>query len=86
MVCFSNMNVGTTDFASLRVLHYTTAGIADETILSGAYAPNAATRTVCASVTSFSPFRIGQCVSKAGEKTYKQADKVEKKCDKLDGG
>lgn len=79
MVCFSNMDPGGADFTSLRVLH-DTAGVVDETILSGAYAPNAATRTVCASVTSFSPFRIAQCVSKASEKKDKRA----KKCGKLD--
>ena len=79
-VCFSNMDPGGADFNSLRILHYTAAGVADETILSGAYAPNAATRTVCASATSFSPFRIAQCVSKAGEKKDKRA----KKCGKGD--
>ena len=80
-VCFSNMDVGTTDFSTLRVLHYTAAGIADETILSGSDAPNAATRTVCASVTSFSPFRIGHCAATKYKKPKKTSDaKPDRKC------
>jgi hypothetical protein len=47
-------------FASLRVLHYVNRVGIDQTILSGANAPNPVTQTICASVTSFSPFVLAK--------------------------
>ncbi|GAC1423866.1 MAG: hypothetical protein NVSMB6_24950 [Burkholderiaceae bacterium] len=57
-VCFKNLNVDSATFSTLRVLHNTSAGYVDETILSGPSAPNSATRTICARVASFSPIVI----------------------------
>ena len=81
-VCFSNMNVAATDFSSLRVLHYTSNMMVDETILTGANAPNGSTRTLCASVTSFSPFVIAKCVAKNDIKNRDKSGKDDKKCRK----
>ena len=55
-VCFNNLGIDPGMFSTLRVLHNAGTGFVDETILSGPNAPNPITQTICASVTSFSPF------------------------------
>ena len=59
-VCFSVPLLDAPTFASLRVLHYVGGVAIDQTILSGPNAPNPATQTICASVTSFSPFVLAK--------------------------
>jgi len=56
IVCFRYLNVGPAAFPTLRILHNSGLGFVDETILSGPNAPDAATKSICASVNSFSPF------------------------------
>lgn len=55
-VCFRVPSVDPSTFSTLRVLHNSGAGFIDQTILSGALAPDPVTETICASVSSFSPF------------------------------
>ena len=57
-VCFQNLGIDPVAFSTLRVLHNPGTGFVDETILSGPNAPNPITQTICASVTSFSPFAL----------------------------
>jgi hypothetical protein len=55
-VCFRNLDIAAAMFPTLRVLHKTAMGFIDETVLSGANAPDPATKSICAMVNSFSPF------------------------------
>ena len=64
IVCFRNLPVSAAQFSTLRILHNTGAGLIDQTILKGANAPDLVTQSICASVTSFSPFIIANALSK----------------------
>ena len=55
-VCFTVPTLDPTVFAGLAVLHYIGGVAVNQTITSGPYAPNPIGQTICASVTSFSPF------------------------------
>jgi hypothetical protein len=66
-VCFTVPSLDAATFASLRILHYVNGVAIDQTILSGPNAPNAATQTICASVTSFSPFVLAKAFTALAE-------------------
>ena len=55
-VCFSVPSLDAATFADLRILHYLGGIGYDQTVLTGANAPNPVTQTICANVYSFSPF------------------------------
>ena len=59
-VCFTVPSLDPATFANLRVLHYVGGVAFDQTITSGPNAPNPVTQTICASVTSFSPFVLAK--------------------------
>lgn len=63
-VCFRNVPLTSVQFSTLRVLHNSGAGLIDETILRGANAPDPITRSICASVTSFSPFVLANIIGR----------------------
>ena len=58
-VCFTvDPTTTLSDFNTIRIYHEVGGTYVDETILSGPNAPNYSTKTVCAHVTSFSPFYV----------------------------
>lgn len=59
-VCFTVPSLDAATFASLRIFHYVNGAAVDQTILTAPNAPNPATQTICAAVTSFSPFVLAK--------------------------
>ena len=84
-VCFTVPSLDAATFASLRVLHYVGGVPADQTILSGPNAPNPTTQTICASVTSFSPFVLAKTTSAAVPAFHVHAFTIEKDDFHLEG-